>query len=400
MAELALKEIQEVATELGARFTEFKAANDARFEAIDAEKGKLAGVVESLNEKMSALSTLKTELEGELKAVKRPGGGKGNPHASEHKSAFLEFVRKGKDAGLAELERKTLQTDVAEDGGYSVPEELDRSLLETLKDAVVMRQAANVVTMGTPNYTRLVNLGGTNSGWVGEHDARPETLTSKLTAIKPFMGEIYGYPMATQTMLDDSYFDVEGWMASELAQEFADQEEQAFTFGDGVNKPKGFLAYDSTAESDKARAFGKLQHVDAAGAAVTGDDLLKLIYTMRKVYRGGSQFMLNNNTLFNIRLLKDAEGNYLWRPGLELGQPSSILGYGVMENEYMPDIASDAKAIAFGDFKRGYTIIDRIGTRVLRDPYTRKPYVGLYTTKRVGGMLVDSHAIKLLKIGA
>ncbi|MVW24255.1 phage major capsid protein [Escherichia coli] len=161
------------------------------------------------------------------------------------------------------------------------------------------------------------------------------------------------------------------------------------------------LAYESTDETDKVRAFGKLQHIVSGEAtAVTADAIIKLIYTLRKAHRTGAKFMMNNNSLFAIRLLKDTEGNYLWRPGLELGQPSSLAGYGIAENEQMPDIAADAKAIAFGNFKRGYTIVDRIGTRILRDPYTNKPFVGFYTTKRTGGMLVDSQAIKLLKIAA
>ncbi|EFO2900406.1 phage major capsid protein, partial [Escherichia coli] len=200
---------------------------------------------------------------------------------------------------------------------------------------------------------------------------------------------------------DDAFFNVEDWINSELALEFAEQEEIAFTSGDGSKKPKGFLAYESTDEDDKTRAFGKLQHI-ASGAAsgVTADAIIKLIYTLRKAHRSGAKFMMNNSSLFAIRLLKDNDGNYLWRPGIELGQPSSLAGYGIVENEQMPDIAADAKAIAFGNFKRGYTIVDRIGTRILRDPYTNKPFVGFYTTKRTGGMLVDSQAIKLMKIGA
>ncbi|EFH7638899.1 phage major capsid protein [Escherichia coli] len=286
-----------------------------------------------------------------------------------------------------------------EDGGYAVPEELDRNILNLLKDEVVMRQEATVITVGGSDYKKLVNLGGTASGWVGETDTRSQTATSRLELIEPLMGEIYGNPQATQKMLDDAFFNVEAWINSELATEFAEQEEIAFTSGDGTKKPKGFLAYESTDETDKVRAFGKLQHIVSGEAtAVTADAIIKLIYTLRKAHRTGAKFMMNNNSLFAIRLLKDSEGNYLWRPGLELGQPSSLAGYGIAENEQMPDIAADAKAIAFGNFKRGYTIVDRIGTRILRDPYTNKPFVGFYTTKRTGGMLVDSQAIKLLKI--
>ena len=395
-----VKDVEQVAQELQAKFDAFKEKNDKRLEAVEQEKGKLAGEVETLNGKLSELDELKSALEEELKQVKRPAGVPQSKAASEHKTAFIGFMRKGKDDGLRELERKALQVGVDEDGGYAVPEELDRTILNLLKDEVVMRQEATTITVGGANYKKLVNLGGTASGWVGETDARPETDASKLGQIEPFMGEIYGNPQATQTMLDDAFFNVEDWINSELAIEFAEQEEIAFTSGNGTKKPKGFLAYASTLDPDKTRAFGTLQHIlSGAAAGVTADAIIKLVYTLRKVHRNGAKFMMNNNSLFAIRILKDSEGNYLWRPGLELGQPSSLAGYGVAENEQMPDIAADAKAIAFGNFKRGYTIVDRIGTRILRDPYTKKPFVGFYTTKRTGGMLVDSQAIKLLQIG-
>ncbi|WP_010375766.1 patatin-like phospholipase RssA [Escherichia sp. TW09308] len=369
--------------------------------AIEQEKGKLAGQVETLNGKLSELENLKSDLEKELLELKRPAGGAQNKLATEHKEAFVGFLRKGREDGLRDLERKALQVGTDEDGGYAVPEELDRNILNLLKDEVVMRQEATVITVGGSDYKKLVNLGGTASGWVGETDTRSKTATSRLELIEPLMGEIYGNPQATQKMLDDAFFNVEAWINSELATEFAEQEEIAFTSGDGTKKPKGFLAYESTDETDKVRAFGKLQHIVSGEAtAVTADAIIKLIYTLRKAHRTGAKFMMNNNSLFAIRLLKDTEGNYLWRPGLELGQPSSLAGYGIAENEQMPDIAADAKAIAFGNFKRGYTIVDRIGTRILRDPYTNKPFVGFYTTKRTGGMLVDSQAIKLLKIAA
>ncbi|ATA26806.1 capsid protein [Brenneria goodwinii] len=396
-----IKDVEQVAQDLQKKFDEFKEKNDKRIDAVEQEKGKLAGEVETLNGKLAELDALKSSLEEELKAVKRPGGGTQSKAVSEHKTAFLQFIRKGSEDGLRELEQKALQTGVDADGGYAVPEELDRTLLDILKDAVVMRQEASIITVGTSDYKKLVNLHGAASGWVGETDARPATDTPKLAQITPFMGEIYGNPQATQTMLDDGFFDVESWINSELALEFAEQEEVAFTGGNGEKKPKGFLAYTSAVDDDKTRAFGTLQHIQSGAAAgVTADAIIKLVYTLRKVHRTGAKFMLNNNTLFQARILKDSEGNYLWRPGLELDQPSTLVGYGIAENEQMPDVAADAKAIAFGNFKRGYTIVDRIGTRILRDPYTNKPYVGFYTTKRTGGMLTDSNAIKLMQIGA
>ncbi len=393
-----IKDVQEVAEALGKKFDEFKSTNDKRVEALESEKGKLAGQVETLNGKLSELDELKSALEKELADAKRPGAS-GSKSVSEHKNAFMQFVRKGKDDGLAELQQKALQTTVEADGGYAVPEELDRSIIELLRDESPMRSVCNQITVSTPDYKRLVNLGGAGSGWVGETAARPATGTPTLAQISAFMGEIYANPQATQTSLDDMFFDAEGWLSAEVAREFAEQEGLAFLTGDGVNKPKGLLAYAMSTDSDAVRAFGTLQKVHSGVAGdFTADDLIKLVYTLRKGFRAGASWMMPNTTVFKIRTMKDSEGNYLWRPGLEAGQPSLILGYGITENEDMPEVAADANAIAFGDFRRAYTIVDRIGTRVLRDPYTNKPNVGFYTTKRVGGMLVDSQAVKLLTL--
>lgn len=395
------KDVSEVAQELKGKFEEFTQKNDKRIDAIEAEKSKLSGQVDTLNEKLTELDELKTNLEAELAAVKRPNGGTVNKDVAEHKTAFEQFVRKGKEEGLADLERKAMQVGSDPDGGFAVPEELDRNIISMLRDEVVMRQECNVVTVGSPSFKRLVNQGGSNSGWVGEVDKRPETKTPKLASIEPVWGEIYGNPAATQTMLDDAFFDVEQFITGDLTIEFAEQEEAAFTNGDGIKKPKGLLAYGSDEQADKDRDWGKLQHLLLKKPTeVTADEIMKLIYTMRKVYRSGAKFMMNNNTLFQVRTLKDAQGNYLWQPGLQLGQPSSLLGYGIAENEQFSDVVAESTPIAFGNFKRCYTILDRMGVRMLRDPYTNKPFVHFYTTKRVGSMMVDSNAVKVLKAAA
>lgn len=396
------KDVSEVAQELKGKFEEFTQKNDKRIDAIEAEKSKLAGQVDTLNGKLSELDELKTSLEAELAEIKRPDGSvSATKEVTEHKAAFEQFVRKGKEDGLADLERKAMQTGSDPDGGFAVPEELDRSIITALRDEVVMRQECNVITVGTPHFKRLVNQGGTNSGWVGEVDKRPETATSKLASIEPVWGEIYGNPAATQTMLDDAFFNVEQFITDDLTTEFAEQEEAAYTNGDGVKKPKGLLAYGSDDQADKDRDWGTLQHLLLKKPTeLTADEVIKLIYTMRKVYRSGAKFMMNNNTLFQVRTLKDAQGNYLWQPGLQLGQPSALLGYGIAENEQFPDVAADSTPLAFGNFKRCYTILDRIGVRMLRDPYTNKPFVHFYTTKRVGSMMTDSNAVKLLKAPA
>lgn len=395
-----IQDVKQVAEELGAKFDEFKQKNDKRVEALEAEKGKLVEQVETLNEKLGQLDDMKSALEKELAGMKRPDG-TGTKAASEHKSAFMQFVRKGIDTGLGELQAKALQIGVDADGGYAVPEELDRNIIELLRDESPMRQVCNQIFVGTPDYKRLANLGGAGSGWVGETAPRPETSTPTLAQISAVMGELYANPQATQTSLDDMFFDVEGWLNSEVGREFSEKEGAAFLLGDGVNKPKGLLAYPFAVAGDKTRPYGTLQRLVSGNAgAFNGDNLIDLVQAVKAGYRRAGVWMMNNLTVAYVRKLKDNEGNYLWRPGLEVGQPSSLLGYGITENEDMPDIAADANALAFGDFKRAYTIVDRIGTRILRDPYTNKPYVGFYTTKRVGGMLVDSQAVKVLTLSA
>lgn len=394
------KDVQEVAEELKGNFDEFKKKNDKEIEAIKSEKSKLSEQVDKLNEKLGDLDKLKNELEKELKAAKRPGAA-ANKDIDAHKSAFIQFIRKGVDDGLVDLQQKAVQVGVDADGGYAVPEDLDRALLEVLKDESPMRSICSQMTIGTPEYRKLVNLGGAGSGWVGETDARPQTGTPTLAQIEAFMGEIYANPQATQTSLDDVFFSVENWIATEVGREFAEKEGNAFLIGDGVKKPKGILSYAMAATDDKTRPFGTIQKlVSGSAGAFTGDNLIDLIYSLKAGYRKNAVFMMTNLSQSRTRKLKDSEGNYLWQPGLQLGQPSTLLGYGIEENNDMPEAAADANAIAFGDFKRGYLILDRMGTRMLRDPYTNKPYVGFYTTKRVGGMLLDSNAIKVLTLSA
>lgn len=397
-----LKDVQDVAEAIGKKFDEFKVINDKRIDGLVEEKGKLSAQVETLNGKLSELAELKSSLEQELLALKRPGGGGNTKAAAEHKSAFMNFVRKGKDDGLAELQQKALQTTVDSDGGFAVPEELDRTILELLRNVSPMRQVCGQMTISTSDYKKLVNLGGAGSGWVGEVADRPETGTPTLAQIAAVMGEIYANPQATQTSLDDMFFDAEAWLNGEVATEFSEKEGSAFLLGDGTNKPKGLLAYAMDLASDKTRAFGKLQNVKSGTAGdFDADDLIKLLYTLNKGYRANANWMMATMTLFKVRTFKDATtGAYIWQPGLQAGQPSSLLGYGIAENEDMPAVAADANAVAFGDYKRAYTIVDRLGTRVLRDPYTNKPNVGFYTTKRVGGMLTDSRAAKVLTLSA
>lgn len=398
-------DLPRVVDELGRAFQEFKSANDERLKKV--EKGAPTGDIEvklgNLDKALTDLGDYKATIDELVKKSARGGlGGNGqSAEQAEHKQAFGRFMRKGVEDGLAELEAKALNLGSDPDGGFAVPEELDRNIIQFERDSTPMRELCNVITVGNEEYQRLINTGKASSGWVGETDARPATGTPKLARVAPFFGEVYANPEATQKMLDDVFFDAEAWLASEVAIEFGEQENEAFTIGDGVKKPKGFLAYANAATGDATRAIGTLQYVlSGAAATVTPDALLDLIYSLKTGYRKKASFVMNSLTLPVIRKLKDSEGNYLWKPGLDAGEPSSLLQKPIVENDDMPVVAANSLAIAFGDFKRGYTVADVRGVRVLRDPYTNKPFIGFYTTKRVGGGVMDSNAIKLLKIAA
>jgi HK97 family phage major capsid protein len=223
------------------------------------------------------------------------------------------------------------------------------------------------------------------------------------------MGELYANPKATQQLLDDAFFDVEAWLAGEIAQQFAVAEGTAFTTGDGTTKPKGFLAYTLANTADGVRAFGSLQYVPTGVAAdfkatTPADNIFDLVYSLKAAHRAGAAFQMSKLMLANLRKFKTSTNEYIWTPsnvsdgGITGGTPGTLAGYPVYENEDMASaVGANALVCAFGNFKNGYTIVDRMGTRVLRDPFTDKPYVNFYTTKRVGGMVTDSEAIKVLK---
>jgi HK97 family phage major capsid protein len=390
-------------------FEEFKSKNlDAVREEV--KKGT-ADVVRA--EEVDRINGEITRLKDELKAAElranrsqlETGGARVSAEQAEHKAAWSKWARKGYEDGLSELEAKAMNVTSSPEGGYAVPEQLDRTILDLIKQVSPVRAAANVVSIGGVEYRRLVNVRGTASGWVGETSSRPDTSSPEFAEVKPFMGEIYANPAATQRMLDDAFFDVEGFLAQEIADEFAQAEGAAFISGDGTNKPKGFLSYTINTSADGARDFGHIQQIKtgvAGGFRATttssnpGDTFIDVIHSLKSPLRAGAAWMMNSQTEARVRKFLDTDGNYIWRPGLEMGQPSTILGYAVVEAPDMPTVATTSNPIAFGNWRRGYTIVDRMGTRMLRDPYTNKPYVQFYTTKRVGGMVVDSEAIKIL----
>lgn len=395
-------ELKETIEKLGTAFHQFKAANDERLALV--EKGQKDPVLEErlakIDKNLSLIDNLKAQLDAiELKGS-RPGRTSDDAVVDEHKEAFNKFIRKGVDNGLGELQQKAVNVSADEEGGYAVPDVLDRDIEKYERDAVPMRGVCKVVQMSGENYKKIINVGGATSGWVGELDARPETATPKLKTISPKFGELYANPAVSQKSLDDMFFDVEKWLAEEVAEEFEEQENAAFYSGDGVDKPPGLMAGTLSTSDDASRTFGEIQYMlSGADNGITDENLIDLIHLLRVKYRRNASFMMSGLMLAKIRKLKNTDGDLIWQPGLQAGVPSSLLSYGVIENDEVAAPGAESNSVLFADFKRAYTIVDIRGTRVLRDPYTNKPNVHFYTTKRVGGMRTNDQAIKVLRLG-
>jgi HK97 family phage major capsid protein len=323
--------------------------------------------------------------------------------AREHKSAFDAYVRGGETAALRALETKAMSGGSNADGGYLVPAELEREIGARLRAISPIRGIASVREISSSVYKKPFMTAGPATGWVGETDARPQTTSPVLDALSFPAMELYAMPAATATLLDDAAVNIDEWIAAEVELTFAAQEGTAFVTGDGTNKPKGFLSH--TAVANASWTWGNLGYVATGAAGAFPEDdpsdvLVDLVYALKAGYRQNGVFVMNRKTQAQIRKFKDSGGAYLWQPPAQAGGRATLMTFPVIEAEDMPDVAANALAVAFGDFRRGYLVVDRQGVRVLRDPYSAKPYVLFYTTKRVGGGVQDFDAIKLLKFSA
>ena len=370
---------------------------DASF-SIVARQDATDQVVDALR---SDVEEVKSRLDRVARTATRPLiAGAEAPASLELKGFVNGYVRAGR-----ETELKSMNIGSPATGGYSVPTELDKRISEVLLRISPIRSIAQVVQTSTSDYRKLISLGGTASGWVSETAARNETAEPTFAEIIPPHGELYANPSASQQMLDDSFFDLEAWLAEEVAREFARAEGAAFVNGTGVNQPAGFLTAPTSEAGDlNGRPFGTLQYVasgNAAGFDSSPDlHLIDMVMNLNPGHRQGAVWVMNASTLAQIRKLKDTVGDYLWQPGIMDKQPDRLLGYPVIEAADMPNIAAGTTPIAFGNFQNGYLITERFGTRILRDPYSNKPFVNFYATKRLGGQVLDSNAIKLLTIAA
>lgn len=377
-------------------FEAFKETNDIRLNEI--ERRMSADVLTS-----DKLERINRTLDDLSLKQQRPPLGSGAPRHGlglEHKAAFESYVRRGEARSLRELESKALSISSDPDGGYLVPPETEQAVMRSLKSVSPIRAIAGIRQVSASVYKKPFSITGPGTGWVGETAARPETTSPTLAELAFPTMELYAMPAATASLLEDSAVNIDEWIAEEVRDAFAQQEGQAFINGNGVNRPKGFLDYPKVANDSWSwdnLGFITTGLAGAFPAANPADKLIDLAYAVRAGYRANASFVMSRSTQAAIRKFKDADGNYIWQPSTKPGETPTLLGFPVVEAEDMPSIAADSYAIAFGDFRRGYLIVDRVGIRVLRDPYSSKPYVLFYTTKRVGGGVQDFEAIKLLK---
>ncbi|MCK0139029.1 phage major capsid protein [Aliiroseovarius sp. F47248L] len=373
-------------------------------------KTALAGFMSDINAFHNDISTKLQQQEERLTMLDRKSNfTAGRPHLAAaadleapHKKAFEAYLRSGDDDGLRglELEGKAMSTAVAGDGGYLVDPQTAATIQSVLKSTASLRAVANVVNVEATSYDVLIDHSDVGSGWATETDPSVETGTPSIERITIPLHELSALPKASQRLLDDSAFEIETWLAGRIADKFARAEAGAFISGDGIDKPKGILAHPSV--DNDIWTWGNLGYVvtgtsgdfDASNPA---DAIIDLVYALDAEYRAGAKFVMNSKTAGAVRKMKDMDGRFLWSDGLAAGEPARLLGYPVLIAEDMPDIGTDTTPIAFGDFGAGYTIAERPDTRILRDPFSAKPHVLFYATKRVGGDVSDFAAIKLLK---
>ncbi|KRE17788.1 capsid protein [Bosea sp. Root381] len=381
----------------------YRVSNDERLAEIETRRGvdplteeKMARMDAALDDAMRRIDRLTLDRS-------RPALGRDEPRdalVGEHKAAFAAYIRSGEAGGLKRLEGKALSAGSGPDGGYLAPSGVESEILRRLATVSPIRAIATVRTISSGTYKKAYSTTGPAAGWVAEAAARPQTGSPTLAELSFPAMELYAMPAATQTLLDDAIVNIDQWIAEEVESAFAEQEGAAFVNGDGVDKPKGFLAYPNVADASWSWGNIGVLNTGVAGAFAAShpsDILVDLVYALKAGYRQNASFVMNRKTQGLIRKFKDTAGQYLWQPPASVGAPATLLGFPVVEAEDMPAIANNAVSVAFGDFRRGYLVVDRAGVRILRDPYSAKPHVLFYTTKRVGGGVQDFAAIKGLK---
>ena len=394
---MSIQEITEKVSHLGNAWDNFKKVNDARLREIERKGNADPLLTEQLNKISNVLDNQKRRLEQIETAGNRPMKEIDFSYKaldnSEYKKAFEGYIRKGAVTDLEGFEKKALSATTDADGGYLVTHGLSDKVAKYILEVSPMRQIASVEEISTDALDIIVDSDAFGGDWVAEAATRADTTTAQVNKKSIVAYELYAQPKATQKLVDDSAIDIESWIAEKVADIFAQKENAAFISGDGSGKPKGILSYAA------GTAYGQIEQINSGtSAAITTDGLAKLYYALKGEYAKNATYLMNRSAVQQVRLLKDTTGQYLWQPGLALGTPDSLLGVPVMVASDMPNTAANSLSVAVGDFKRGYKIVDRVGIRILRDPFTDKPFVKFYTTKRVGGEVVNFEAIKLLKL--
>lgn len=399
------KEIKGAIDGLGSAFEEFKKTNDARLDAIEKNKGtaELESKLDKINAELDHQGDIKARLEkietSSAAELSESSKSKGNGAELEYKEAFINFVKKGIEIPQG-LEQKALSAASDPDGGYTVTPVMSDRITKAVFETSNMRQAANVQTIGSDSFEILQSTDeATSGGWVSEQASRTTTATPTISKKIIAVHEQYANPKATQRLLDDSSLDAESWLADKVAQILTKTENTAFFTGNGVAKPRGILTYAA------GTSWGQIEQISSTsstGGTLDADDFINLFYALKDEYQANASWFMQRATVKAARKLKENTTNqYIWAPGLQAKAPDTMLGQPITQANDMGVVTTtDALAVACGDFDKGYQIVDRTGIRVLRDPFTDKPFVSFYTTKRVGGDVNNFEAIKLLKMDA
>ena len=395
-----MTDVKEAVDSLASTFEEFKAANNQALQEM-ADKGAVDAVTEAKVARLDEeIERLRDGLEHTRASLNRPLGAakseiSGGPLAIQYKAAFGAYLRRGDETGVSAMERKALSVDSDAEGGYLVTPQMSATIVERVFESSPLRGVAAIETISSDSLEMLVDKDEAAAGWVAEAEARPETDAPDLAKVVIPVHEIYAEPRATQKLVDDASIDLEAWLAGKVAAKFTRMEATAFINGTGVGQPRGILTYDA------GTSWGQIEQVNSGSAgAVAADGLIDLQHSLKEVHGANAVWLANRLTLRDIRKLKDSNNQYLWEPGLKIDGQDTLLGRPILTATDMPVAAANSLSVAFGDFTAGYQIVDRIGVRVLRDPFTAKPFVKFYTTKRVGGDVVNFDAIKLQKLAA
>ncbi|RUW26942.1 phage major capsid protein [Mesorhizobium sp. M4B.F.Ca.ET.013.02.1.1] len=388
-----------------ADLAELKTAFDKYHTEVKAAAKTTADKIADLEKKLAAEVKEREGLETRANKLGLGGGSKGELDQVELKevgSALRSYIKSGSTAEI-----KSMLESSDPEGGYTVYPTLSSQMTKKIFETSPMRQLARVMTIGTDAFEELLDLNEPDAGWVGETEGRPETDTPDLGKLRIPAREVYANPKVTQNLLDDSSIDIGAWLVDKMSTKFRRLETTAFYSGDGLKRPRGFLTYATAATSDATRPWGTLQYVPTghASAFITpttsaspADCLVDLLSSLKAEYRTNAWWQMNKATAGTVRKFKDGEGRFIWQDSLQQGLPPMLLGYPVALAEDMEDVGAGAYPIAFGDWRSGYTIVDRLGEKLLRDPYTAKPHVHFYMYRRVGGDVNNFDAIKLLKV--